>query len=289
MPQLQVISHEQDPGQQQMLDASKNIADTIQKTQALKLTAQYYKIQAKNAQTEEDKARLDRLSKLTGDYLPQIANTTDPATKANLIKAIGDSGLYQGNTSQLFHDISDSMEHVQRNYSNIPSVQKMQQEQQAQQSQQQPPQPQGTSLMDMQPSPGVATPGNVAAANVDQSLAAANASRAQAEQSRSGLQYMGGLASALKEAKDARPFWESWQGKQTPAMKAVLDQMSTSAENSPQQGNASRVKALNPDSPGGKFIAQNAPSQFPVGTKKQKGNIWYQKAADGGWDPIPGG
>lgn len=119
MPTTQVINYQQDPGQQMMLEAGKSIADTIQKAQALKLTGEYYKILAKNAQTEQDKFRFDRLAKLNSDILPQIANAKDPATKSMLMKGVVQSGMYDGDANTFYHDIADSHKIIQDNHANV--------------------------------------------------------------------------------------------------------------------------------------------------------------------------
>lgn len=162
MPTLQVISREQDPGQKQMLEASKDIADTIHKTQALKLTAQYYKTLQQNADTETAKAELERKTALFDKYLPKIQETKDPATKQMYIRALTDpGGLYANDPHTLFHDIADGHQEVTKNYQAIPDVQ--------------------AQMAQMQQDPGTANPQQLAGAQAEQykQEAALNQVRAQ--------------------------------------------------------------------------------------------------------------
>lgn len=117
MPTLQVIGHEQDPGQKMLMDAGNDIADSIHKTQALKLTGQYYKILAQNADTDIKKFELDRKAK-TMDMLIKVAETQDPNTKAMLIKALV-AGPYGGDHATAFHDIADTQQDVMQQYMNM--------------------------------------------------------------------------------------------------------------------------------------------------------------------------
>lgn len=119
MPTLQVINREEDPVAKTIGQAGNDIADTLYKQQSLKLTGQYYKILAKNAQTEQDKFKFDRLAKLNSDILPQIAGTKDPATKQMLIKGVVDSGLYNGDAQTFFHDVADSHETTQDHHDTV--------------------------------------------------------------------------------------------------------------------------------------------------------------------------
>lgn len=120
MPQVQVINRVEDPTVAALNSAGNDIAGTLQKQQALKLTGQYYKILAQNADTETEKAHLERLSTLTDKYLPQLANAAgNPAMQSAILSGISDSNLYSGNTNQLLHDITIAHPEIQKHYANV--------------------------------------------------------------------------------------------------------------------------------------------------------------------------
>lgn len=175
MAEAQIIYQQQDPAAKMIADAGNSIADTIQKSQSLKLTGQYYKILAKNAETEQDKAKFERLSKLNSDILPQIAGTSDPATKSMLIKAVTDSGLYNGDTTQFLKDLNDSHEQVMGNHQSVTgSPYQSPQAQQGQPPQQQQPQNPGMQ------GPAYMSPGNLAAAQSNEANQSAMLNQARA-------------------------------------------------------------------------------------------------------------
>jgi len=117
MPTTQVINYQQDPGQKQILDASKDIADSIYKMQSLKLTSNYYKILAQNAQTDQEKAKFERWAKLQ-DFKQKIIETTDPNAKAVFLQALKD-GPYQGDAQTMMSDMADTQEKNNEVYENL--------------------------------------------------------------------------------------------------------------------------------------------------------------------------
>lgn len=114
MPQVQVIERQEDPTVKALGQAGNDIADTLYKTQSLKLTGEYYKILGKNAENETKKFEFERKAK-TMDMLTKIAETQDQATKAMLVKALIE-GPYQGDAKTAFSDIADSHKDIQQQY-----------------------------------------------------------------------------------------------------------------------------------------------------------------------------
>ena len=166
-----VIYRQSDPMADQIQATGNSISDSLQKQQSLKLTGQYYKIMAKNADTEQQKAHLERLSKLTSDFLPQIAATTDPATKSMLIKAVTDSDLYGGDHNQFFKDMATVQPQVDSNHQSVsgkPMGGGQQQGQGGQQQGGQQPQSMAQGMQQMQGGQ-YATPGQLAASQANES------------------------------------------------------------------------------------------------------------------------
>ena len=200
MPQLQVLDYRKDPQTEMIANQSASLADTINKQQSLKMTGQYYKILAKNAQTEQDRAHMERLSKLNSDILPQIAATTDPTTKAMLIKAVVDSGQYGGDAQQFFHDIAQSQPNVDRHYQALKS-----------RNDQDPntPNPGAYQQQDTQPpqASGIdyATPGQLAAAQVNNQNQEANLNKLRAHIMQNPSAYMQQVQSGMMGAAGGTP------------------------------------------------------------------------------------
>lgn len=157
-----IMYQQEDPTAKAISQAGNSIAETLQKQQSLKLTGQYYKILAKNAETEQEKFRFERLAKLNSDILPQIAGTKDPAMKAMLIKGVVDSGMYGGDAQTFMRDVGDSHQQVMTNHANVTG-----QDPTAQMSQ-------------MQSDTPYATPGQLAGAQAQNQAQEANLNAARA-------------------------------------------------------------------------------------------------------------
>lgn len=209
MPTTQVINYQQDPGQQMIMDAGKSIADTIHKSQSLKLTGQYYKILAQHADTDQKRLEFERKSTLFDKWLPKIQDAKDPGTKQMYIEALtAPDGLYKGDANTMFHDLADGHPLVDKRYQQISGA--AQQDQNAVQ-------PGGPSLKDrlmaMQPNPGSATQGELAGSQVNNyNMEAAN----------QGLQSK---VAALTAFSNARTPWGKMTNYQSPGMKELQSQV----------------------------------------------------------------
>lgn len=106
MPTTQVINYQQDPGQKQIMDAGSQIADTLQKAQSLKMTGDYYKILAKNADTEVQKFRYQQKAD-AAKHLQDVVTIADPQQRGMAFKVLHDSGAV--NFDQL-HDVGQKSE-----------------------------------------------------------------------------------------------------------------------------------------------------------------------------------
>lgn len=93
MPQLQVIQRQEDPTIKALSQAGTDIADSIQKAQALKLSAQYYKLLGKNAETDAKKFEYERKAK-GAEYIADVMkNVKDPQQRGLALRVAIDSGI----------------------------------------------------------------------------------------------------------------------------------------------------------------------------------------------------
>jgi hypothetical protein len=93
MPTLQVINREPDGSAEAIGRAGNDIVEAIHKTQALKQTAEYYKILAKNADTEIKKHEFERKAKGV-EYIASITERIkDPQMRGLAFKSGMDAGI----------------------------------------------------------------------------------------------------------------------------------------------------------------------------------------------------
>lgn len=85
MPQIQVINREPDQMAQNIQKAGDSLIENIQKSQALRQTAVYYKIQAKNAENETARIENERRSKLSENMATIFDKIKDPNARGILI------------------------------------------------------------------------------------------------------------------------------------------------------------------------------------------------------------
>lgn len=103
MPQVQYLDRQADPIAMQIASYGNDLAETIQKTQALKLTSMEYQVKLKNAQTDQDKLELDRRKQLT-DIMEKSLKLPPGKPRMAYIN-IAVKGIYGGDGKKMFGDM----------------------------------------------------------------------------------------------------------------------------------------------------------------------------------------
>ena len=113
MPQIQVIQHTPDPNIAALGDIGQGIVDTIQKKQAMKLTAMQYKINAQNAETEIKKHEAEQKAKFLETMMKlDIVGDKDEGSKAAKMGILGN--LYPDVMQKMNETGTDVLETMKR-------------------------------------------------------------------------------------------------------------------------------------------------------------------------------